>query len=76
MTLKSLKPNRNTLYYLIAFILPVAILGVTLFSKDIFINSKTTILASDGFHQYVIFAENLRNILHDQIASFTPLPAV
>lgn len=70
MTLKSLKPNRNTLYYLIAFIFPVAILGVTLFSKDIFINSKTTILASDGFHQYVIFAENLRNILHGSDSLF------
>lgn len=70
MTLKSLKPNINTLYYLAAFALPFLILFFALLSEDISFNSDTTILASDGFHQYVIFAENLRNILHGSDSIF------
>jgi len=35
-----------------------------LYSKNIYYGSEKTILASDGFHQYAIFAQNLRNILH------------
>ena len=70
MTLKSLKPNINTLYYLVAFALPFLILFFALLSEDISFNSDTTILASDGFHQYVIFAENLRNILHGSDSIF------
>lgn len=70
MTLKSLKRNINTLYYLAAFALPFLILFFALLSEDISFNSDTTILASDGFHQYVIFAENLRNILHGSDSIF------
>lgn len=70
MKLKSLKPNINTLYYLVAFCLPFFILFFALLSEDISFNSDTTILASDGFHQYVIFAENLRNILHGSDSIF------
>lgn len=35
-----------------------------LYSQDIYPGSSQTILTSDGFHQYVIFATGLRNILH------------
>ena len=35
-----------------------------LYSQKIYPGSERTILTSDGFHQYVIFATGLRNILH------------
>lgn len=57
-------------YYLISFLLPSTIMFLVLFSKGIFWNSSKTILASDGFHQYVIFAQNLRNILHGSDSIF------
>lgn len=65
-----LKKYQKTFYYLCSFLLPVAILAFILLTQNIYWNSPTTILASDGFHQYVIFAQNLRNILHGQDSLF------
>ena len=70
MKLKSFKLTNNTIYYLIAFFLPFVILFLALLAENISFNGETTILASDGFHQYVIFAENLRNILHGSDSLF------
>ncbi|MGT2907603.1 YfhO family protein [Streptococcus dentiloxodontae] len=57
-------------YYLAAFALPVVIMAIILATQNIYPNSERTILASDGFHQYVIFATNLRNILHGDDSIF------
>ncbi|MCS4487970.1 YfhO family protein [Streptococcus sciuri] len=65
-----LKKYHNSFYYLCSFLLPLTILAFILFTQNIYWNSPTTILASDGFHQYVIFAQNLRNILHGQDSLF------
>ena len=70
MKLKSFKLTNNTIYYLTAFFLPLVILFLALLAENISFNGETTILASDGFHQYVIFAENLRNILHGSDSLF------
>lgn len=70
MTFKSFKLTNNTIYYLTAFFLPFVILFLALLAENISFNGETTILASDGFHQYVIFAENLRNILHGSDSLF------
>lgn len=70
MTFKSFKLTKNKLYYAAAFCLPLFILFFALLAENITFNSETTILASDGFHQYVIFAENLRNILHGSDSIF------
>lgn len=70
MKLKSFKLTNNTIYYLTAFFLPFVILFLALLAENISFNGETTILASDGFHQYVIFAENLRNILHGSDSLF------
>ncbi|EHI64561.1 YfhO family protein [Streptococcus pseudoporcinus] len=58
------------LIYLASFILPTLIMFTVLFSKGIYWGSSKTILASDGFHQYVIFAQALRNILHGSDSIF------
>lgn len=55
---------------LLAFFLPLTILFIVLLAKGISWGSSRTILASDGFHQYVIFAQNLRNILHGSDSLF------
>ncbi|HFI0256782.1 TPA: YfhO family protein [Streptococcus suis] len=47
-----------------AFLLPFSIVLIALALKGIWWGSDTTILASDGFHQYVIFNQVLRNALH------------
>lgn len=66
-----IKPNiNNIIYYLVSFTLPLCILFLILLTENISINGSKTILASDGFHQYVIFAENLRNILHGSDSLF------
>lgn len=70
MKLKSFKLTNNTIYYLTAFFSPFVILFLALLAENISFNGETTILASDGFHQYVIFAENLRNILHGSDSLF------
>lgn len=61
--LKSINKT-SSFFYLTAFLLPVTIVFATLLAQGISWGSDRTILASDGFHQYVIFAQNLRNILH------------
>lgn len=59
------KPKTWYLVYDIAsFLLPFLIMFFVLLSMGISYGSEKTILASDGFHQYVIFAQALRNILH------------
>ncbi|HEL1452410.1 TPA: YfhO family protein, partial [Streptococcus equi subsp. equi] len=59
------KPKAWSLVYDIAsFLLPFLIMFFVLLSMGISYGSEKTILASDGFHQYVIFAQALRNILH------------
>ena len=58
------KYHTTLLFYLAAFFLPVLIMIGVLYSQKIYPGSERTILTSDGFHQYVIFATGLRNILH------------
>ncbi len=58
------KHQQSILYYSLSFLLPSFIMFLVLFSKNIYWGSSTTILASDGFHQYVIFDALFRNILH------------
>ncbi|WP_438272879.1 YfhO family protein [Streptococcus huangxiaojuni] len=65
-----LKKYSTVLYYSASFLLPFSIIVLVLLSQNIFWGSETTILASDGFHQYVIFAQNLRNILHGKDSIF------
>lgn len=66
-----LKKHQKLLaFYGSAFFLPALIMLVVLWSMDIYWGSKTTILASDGFHQYSIFATQLRNILHGSDSFF------
>lgn len=56
--------------YPISFLMPSLIMIVVLFSKGIYWGSEKTLLASDGFHQYVVFAQNLRNIFHGSDSIF------
>lgn len=58
------------IHALIAFLLPVAIMAGLLALRGIWWGSSTTILASDSFHQYVIFHQALRNTLHGQGSLF------
>lgn len=63
--------KKKTLVYLIlSFLLPFCIMTILLATKGIWWGSNTTILASDGFHQYVIFNQTLRNALHGQGSIF------
>ena len=48
----------------LGFLLPFAIITILLALKGIWWGSDTSILASDSFHQYVIFNQALRNALH------------
>ncbi|WP_394405273.1 YfhO family protein [Streptococcus sp. 20-1249] len=63
-------PKKKTLYYFIAFLLPFTTISIILATQGIWWGSDTTILASDGFHQYVIFNQTLRNTLHGQGSIF------
>lgn len=56
--------KQSLIFYCISFILPAFIMFIVLFAKNIYWGSQTTLLASDGFHQYVIFDTLIRNILH------------
>ena len=56
--------------YLAAFILPFLIMFSVYLTKGIYWNSETSPLLGDGFHQYVIFDTNLRNILHGSDSLF------
>lgn len=48
----------------LGFFLPFSIIIILLALKGIWWGSDTSILASDSFHQYVIFNQTLRNTLH------------
>ena len=66
-----LKKHRKSLaFYGLAFLLPTLIMLISLWCLGIYWGSRTTILASDGFHQYSIFAIQLRNILHGSDSLF------
>ncbi len=69
------KHQQSILYYSLSFLLPSFIMFLVLFSKNIYWGSSTTILASDGFHQYVIFDALFRNIIFsmERIVCFTLL---
>lgn len=56
--------NKKAFYYYLSFLLPLTIIAAVLAIQGIWWGSETTILASDGFHQYVIFNQTLRNALH------------
>ncbi|HFI0452232.1 TPA: YfhO family protein [Streptococcus suis] len=56
--------TKKSNYYLLAFLIPLGIISLVLAFQGIWFGSNTTILASDGFHQYVIFNQTLRNTLH------------
>ncbi|TWT11087.1 YfhO family protein [Streptococcus sp. sy004] len=64
------REKTNYLFYLSAFLLPLIIIFISLLSQGISWGADRTILASDGFHQYVVFAETLKNILHGQDSLF------
>nr|WP_231852565.1 YfhO family protein [Streptococcus sp. DD13] len=44
--------------------IPIIMVGIALGIQGVGINGERTVLASDGFHQYVIFHQTLRNTLH------------
>ncbi|MGT2911981.1 YfhO family protein [Streptococcus cameli] len=50
--------------YSLSFLLPATFMAILLAIKGIWWGSETSILASDSFHQYVIFNQTLRNALH------------
>ncbi|HFI0420032.1 TPA: YfhO family protein [Streptococcus suis] len=56
--------TKTSIYYLLSFLIPLTIIPIVLAFQGIWWGSDTTILASDGFHQYVIFNQTLRNALH------------
>ncbi|MGT2934970.1 YfhO family protein [Streptococcus castoreus] len=64
------KCNKWTIATLASFFLPIGIMFFGLLSMGISYNGEKTILASDAFHQYVIFAQTLRNILHGSDSLF------
>ena len=61
---------RNYWTYLISFIIPLVIMFGVYLSQGIYWNSDISPLLGDGFHQYVIFDLNLRNILHGSDSLF------
>ena len=61
---------RNYWIYFISFIIPLVIMSGVYLSQGIYWNSDTSPLLGDGFHQYVIFDLNLRNILHGSDSLF------
>ena len=56
--------TKTSIYYVLSFLIPLTIISIVLAFQGIWWESDTTILASDGFHQYVIFNQTLRNALH------------
>ena len=61
---------RNYWTYFLSFIIPLVIMSGIYLSQGIYWNSDTSPLLGDGFHQYVIFDLNLRNILHGSDSLF------
>ncbi|HFI0423839.1 TPA: YfhO family protein [Streptococcus suis] len=62
--------TKISIYYLLSFLIPLTIISIVLAFQGIWWGSDTTILASDGFHQYVIFNQTLRNALHGEGSLF------
>lgn len=62
--------KKEGLFASLAFIFPIIIMAVILATQGIWWESKTTILASDSFHQYVIFNQQFRNVMHGQDSLF------
>ncbi|HFI0454932.1 TPA: YfhO family protein [Streptococcus suis] len=62
--------TKTSIYYLLSFLIPLTIISIVLAFQGIWWRSDTTILASDGFHQYVIFNQTLRNALHGEGSLF------
>lgn len=62
--------NKWIIAGLASFLFPLSIIFIILLSMGIYYNSDKTILASDAFHQYVIFAQNFRNIMHGSDSFF------
>ncbi|WP_153049005.1 YfhO family protein, partial [Streptococcus suis] len=62
--------TKTSIYYLLSFLIPLTIISIVLAFQGIWWGSDTTILASDGFHQYVIFNQTLRNALHEEGSLF------
>lgn len=58
------KKHSNALFFGASFLAPILMIAIILAMKGIWWGSKTSILASDAFHQYVIFNQVLRNTLH------------
>ena len=57
------KHQKKILTLSLGFFLPFFIITLLLALRGIWWGSETTVLASDGFHQYVIFHQALRNAL-------------
>ena len=57
------KHQKKILTLSLGFFLPFFIITLLLALRGIWWGSETTVLASDGFHQYVIFNQALRNAL-------------
>ncbi|MGT2744151.1 YfhO family protein [Streptococcus phocae subsp. phocae] len=60
----------NKRYEISSFFIPVIIMFIVLLQFGISFNGEKTILASDAFHQYVIFAQTLRQIMHGSDSLF------
>lgn len=64
------KQPKPIVFFSLSFIFPFLIMLLLLAFRGIWWGSDTTILASDGFHQYVIFNQLLRNSLHGEGSLF------
>ena len=67
------KYRKKILTLSLGFLLPFFIISLLLALRGIWWGSETTVLASDGFHQYVIFHQALRNALQGDGLSFITL---
>ncbi|MBS7578208.1 MULTISPECIES: YfhO family protein [unclassified Enterococcus] len=57
--------NKNKILYLsiLSFLIPLGALFIIYLSNDIYFGSNRTVLAGDGYHQYVVFHNAIKNIL-------------
>ncbi|MGX7265618.1 YfhO family protein [Enterococcus crotali] len=56
--------KQNSLAMLLSFSLPVVLMALIYYFKDIYPGSKLTVLASDSFTQYANFHASFNNVLH------------
>lgn len=56
--------QKKIIFFILSLLSPLLIVSILLALKGIWWGSETSILASDSFHQYVIFNQTLRNALH------------